>query len=133
FGQSVSSIFGTVCGTVDCSSVSGNATTGKYGKYSFCDPIQRVSWVMTEWYNNQRNVDGSCDFGGFAKTQSVKSTDDSSCSNQKDDDDATHSSSGKDSSSSSSSAAAAKTLVAAPSMAALSVGVVLAMLTATLF
>ncbi|KAJ2560703.1 1 3-beta-glucanosyltransferase gel4, partial [Coemansia sp. RSA 1836] len=133
FGQSVSSIFGTVCGTVDCSSVSGNATTGKYGKYSFCDPIQRVSWVMTEWYNNQRNVDGSCDFGGFAKTQSVKSTDDSSCSDQKDDDDATHSSSGKDSSSSSSSAAAAKTLVATPSMAALSVGAVLAMLTATLF
>ncbi|KAJ2484317.1 1 3-beta-glucanosyltransferase gel4 [Coemansia sp. RSA 2320] len=114
FGTTVSNIFGTVCGTVDCSAVSGNANTGKYGKYSFCDPLQRVSWVMTQWYNDQRNVDGSCDFGGFAKTQSVKSTDDSGCSSQKDDPSSSSSSSssssgdGKNSSSNSSSSAASK-------------------------
>ncbi|KAJ1897716.1 hypothetical protein LPJ71_006307 [Coemansia sp. S17] len=133
FGQSVSTIFGTVCGSVDCSAVSGNATAGKYGKYSFCDPIQRVSWVMTEWYNEQRNVDGSCDFGGFAKIVSVKSSDDSSCSDQKDDPKSPSGSSSDKGDSSSSSSSAAKTLGGAPSMAALSVSVVLAMLTAALF
>ncbi|KAJ2494089.1 1 3-beta-glucanosyltransferase gel4 [Coemansia sp. RSA 2050] len=132
FGQSVSSIFGTVCGTVDCGAVSGNATTGKYGKYSFCDPLQRVSWVMTEWYNDQRNVDGACDFGGFAKIVSVKSTDDSSCSDQKDDSQPSKGGSSDKGDSSSSSSAAAKTLGGAPSMAALSVSAVLAMLTSAL-
>ncbi|KAJ2770760.1 hypothetical protein GGI18_005161, partial [Coemansia linderi] len=103
-----------------------------YGKYSFCDPLQRVSWVMTEWYNDQRNVDGACDFDGFAKVVSVKSTDDSSCSDQKDDPQSSKGPSSDKGDSSSSSSSAAKILGGAPSMAALSVSVVLAMLTSTL-
>lgn len=83
FGKTVSEIFGTACAKIDCGPVSSNATTGTYGKYSFCDTIQRVNWVMTAYYTNQRQVSGSCDFNGFAHTQSVKSTDDSRCPTQK--------------------------------------------------
>ncbi|KAJ2395670.1 40S ribosomal protein S27 [Coemansia sp. RSA 2603] len=84
FGKSVGNIFGTVCADVDCGDVSTDATKGVYGKYSFCNAVERVSWVMNAWYVEQRGVDGSCDFGGFAQTTKATLKDDSTCSDQKD-------------------------------------------------
>ncbi|KAJ1728516.1 1 3-beta-glucanosyltransferase gel4 [Coemansia sp. Benny D160-2] len=81
FGEDVSNIFGTVCATVSCDEVNGNGQSGTYGKYSFCNTIQRVSWVMNAWYKSQRGVDGSCDFNGFASLTKPSLSSDSSCSN----------------------------------------------------
>ncbi|KAJ1756779.1 1 3-beta-glucanosyltransferase gel4 [Coemansia sp. RSA 1591] len=84
FGQNVGQIFGTVCASIDCGDVSTDASKGEYGKYSGCNALQRVSWVVNAWYENERMVDGSCDFDGFATTAKPSLSDDSSCSSQKD-------------------------------------------------
>ncbi|KAJ2719079.1 1 3-beta-glucanosyltransferase gel4, partial [Coemansia sp. Cherry 401B] len=84
FGEKVGNIFGTVCGSIDCGDVNTDASNGTYGKYSGCNAVQRVSWVMNAWYLNERRVDGSCDFDGFATTADPSLSSDSSCSDQKD-------------------------------------------------
>ncbi|KAJ2853584.1 DNA photolyase phr1, partial [Coemansia erecta] len=84
FGTNVSSIYGTVCGSISCSAVEADGKAGTYGKYSFCNTIQRVSWVMNAWYISQRGVSGSCDFSGFATLAKPSLSSDSSCSNATD-------------------------------------------------
>ncbi|KAI9503905.1 Glucanosyltransferase-domain-containing protein [Coemansia spiralis] len=86
FGKDVSSVFGTVCGSISCGDVTADGESGTYGKYSFCNTVQRVSWVMNAWYLHQRGVDGSCDFNGFATTTKPSLNSDSTCSDQKDSD-----------------------------------------------
>ncbi|KAJ2725471.1 hypothetical protein GGI07_001227 [Coemansia sp. Benny D115] len=103
FGETVSNIFGTVCSDLSCNSVSSDGSKGVYGKYSFCNPLQRVSWVMNEWYQSQRGVDGSCDFGGFADLVKPSIKDDSTCSDQKDDESGSSSNGSKSDSEDSSS------------------------------
>ncbi|KAJ1899299.1 1 3-beta-glucanosyltransferase gel4 [Coemansia sp. IMI 209127] len=84
FGTNVSSIYGTVCGSISCSEVEADGEAGTYGKYSFCNTIQRVSWVMNAWYTSQRGVSGSCDFSGFATLTKPSLSSDSSCSSAAD-------------------------------------------------
>ncbi|KAJ1829557.1 1 3-beta-glucanosyltransferase gel4 [Coemansia sp. RSA 2599] len=82
FGKNVGNVFGTACADIDCGDVSTDAEKGQYGKYSFCNAIQRVSWVMNAWYVEQRGVDGSCDFDGFAEVVEPELSNDSTCSDQ---------------------------------------------------
>ncbi|KAJ2163089.1 hypothetical protein GGF46_000018 [Coemansia sp. RSA 552] len=117
FGKSVGNIFGTVCGSISCDEVSGDASTGEYGKYSGCNAVQRVSWVMNAWYENERQVDGSCDFDGFANTIKPAKSDDSSCSDQKDST-GSKADKSKDESSSDDNTGAASRAAAVPAIAA---------------
>ncbi|PIA19201.1 hypothetical protein COEREDRAFT_79161 [Coemansia reversa NRRL 1564] len=119
FGKDVGNIFGQVCADIDCGDVSGDASTGKYGKYSFCNAIQRVSWVMNAWYESQRGVDGSCDFNGFASTTKPELSSDSTCSNQKDSSSNSSNKGGKDSSEETSSEPDSSSTVATLSASAI--------------
>ncbi|KAJ2591295.1 40S ribosomal protein S27 [Coemansia sp. RSA 1722] len=132
FGQNVGSIFGTVCKDVDCGDVSTDAEEGQYGKYSFCDAIQRVSWVMNAWYIEQRGVDGSCDFDGFAETVKPSLSSDSTCSDQESTNKGSGSNSsddGEESSGSGSKSSGASAI----GMGSMSVGAIFALAAASLF
>lgn len=41
-------LFNYICGEskTDCSGITANGTTGEYGAYSMCSPLERVSWAM---------------------------------------------------------------------------------------
>jgi len=41
-------LFNYICGEAktDCSGITANGTTGEYGAYSMCSPLERVSWAM---------------------------------------------------------------------------------------
>ncbi|KAJ2451372.1 1 3-beta-glucanosyltransferase gel4 [Coemansia sp. RSA 2336] len=118
FGETVGNIFGTVCGSIDCDEVSADAKSGKYGKYSGCNALQRVSWVMDAWYKNERGVDGACDFDGFATVTSPELSSDAKCSDQKDSNSSGASSSDSDSESSENTTSGAASVVASSALAA---------------
>jgi len=72
------SLFDYICGGgTDCSGISGNGTSGKYGAYSMCDLKSRLSWAMNS-YAGSHTGGNPCDFGGNATTVSAKAA--SSCS-----------------------------------------------------
>lgn len=66
-------LFGTVCGLGDCSGINHNATKGEYGAYSMCSPKQQLSFVMNQYYKENKDGgnggDDACDFDGAAKSQ----------------------------------------------------------------
>lgn len=41
-------LFGYICGDAgtDCSGIVANGTTGEYGAYSMCSPLERLGWAM---------------------------------------------------------------------------------------
>jgi len=47
-----------------CNDIGGNGTTGVYGSVSGCDPTIKLSYVMTEYYQLQKNNPQACSFGG---------------------------------------------------------------------
>ncbi|KAJ1959270.1 40S ribosomal protein S27, partial [Dipsacomyces acuminosporus] len=126
FGTNVANIFATVCSKIDCGPISTNATTGVYGKYSFCDTLQRVNWAMTAYYANFMYADYACDFKGFAKMVKPASNSDANCSSQKDDTSSSSSGSSSDKSDSSGSSSSDKTskksAAASSSLSAISAG-----------
>lgn len=66
-------LFDFVCGAnaTFCAGIQKNATTGKYGGYSGCDPKEQLGYAVNQYYigNNRRN--DACSFDGQATRQSA--------------------------------------------------------------
>ena len=72
-------VFNYICGANQnfCNGITRNATTGKYGGYSGCDPKDQLAFAANQYYiGNSRRAD-ACSFGGKATTQSAQTA--SSC------------------------------------------------------
>lgn len=70
-------LFNYVCGIVDCSGISANGTTGKYGAYSFCSSKQQLDFVLNLYYQKNGAANSDCDFSGSATL--MKATTQGSC------------------------------------------------------
>lgn len=70
-GEEIGELFGLVCGLDEksCAGVARNPQTGIYGAYSMCSGQQQVSFVVDQYYKNQKQAKDACDFNGKAKTQ----------------------------------------------------------------
>ncbi|PWW72125.1 Glycoside Hydrolase Family 72 [Tuber magnatum] len=66
-------LFNYICGEAktDCAGITANGTTGEYGAYSMCSPLERVSWAMNAYYVKQKKASDACNFDGSAKTQTA--------------------------------------------------------------
>ncbi|EIM84229.1 uncharacterized protein STEHIDRAFT_82112, partial [Stereum hirsutum FP-91666 SS1] len=72
----VGTAIGVVCGiSSNCTSVSGNGTTGVYGDFSMCDPTQVLDIALDAYYESQSRSADACDFSSSAslKTASTQS------------------------------------------------------------
>jgi hypothetical protein len=69
--------FSYVCGQdpASCTGILANATTGVYGAYSMCTPLQKLSFAFNQYYLRQKKASTACDFGGLAQTQTGSSPD----------------------------------------------------------
>lgn len=65
------SLFGYICGVIDCSGVTGNGTTGKYGAYSPCSDLQKLNFVLDLYYKSQNKNANACNFSGSATLKSA--------------------------------------------------------------
>lgn len=72
-------LFGTVCGLVDCSAVSGDGETGTYGAISFCSDKDKLSYVLNLYYEDQDGHSSACDFDGSATLLASAAGSASSC------------------------------------------------------
>ncbi|KAL3230947.1 hypothetical protein RNJ44_00586 [Nakaseomyces bracarensis] len=63
-------LYGYVCGEIDCSGITGNGTTGKYGSYSFCSPKEKLNFVLNLYYQSKGGTKSNCDFSGSASLRS---------------------------------------------------------------
>lgn len=81
-GEEIGDLFGTVCGldSKSCAGVARNPNTGVYGAYSMCTGEQQLSFVVDQYYKNQKKAADACDFKGKAKVQTPASSD-GSCTN----------------------------------------------------
>lgn len=64
---SLGDLLNTACGMPSCEDIGGNGKTGIYGKYSFCSPAQRLSYIYNSYYTTvgQKSAH-SCNFDGMA-------------------------------------------------------------------
>ncbi|EFR04589.1 1,3-beta-glucanosyltransferase gel3 [Nannizzia gypsea CBS 118893] len=74
--EDLSRLFSTVCGLspMACEEIASNATSGVYGMYGMCSPIDQLSWAFNTYYEEQLkrgNGHTACDFGGAAATQTA--------------------------------------------------------------
>lgn len=53
-----------------CAGIESNSTTGKYGAYSMCSPIEQLAWAFNNYYFSNGANSQSCDFAGNATKQS---------------------------------------------------------------
>lgn len=54
-----------ICSEIDCSGISANGTTGKYGDLSACDAEVKLSFLLDIYYNSI-GESYACDFSGSA-------------------------------------------------------------------
>ncbi len=77
--DNIGDFFGVVCGLGDgsqCDGIATNSTTGDYGAYGMCDPMQQLGWALNAYYVQQQqsgNAASACDFSGSATTQAAAS------------------------------------------------------------
>ncbi|KAF9357284.1 1,3-beta-glucanosyltransferase gas1 [Mortierella sp. AD094] len=75
----------TLCGMTSCDDIATNGKTGVYGKYSFCTPAQKLSYMYNYHYINTGNKDpSSCNYNGMGKLTVAAQSSDESCSLIKD-------------------------------------------------
>lgn len=72
-------LLGTACGLLSnsggsCNDISSNGTTGTYGRVSFCAANEKLSYVMSLYYESQNRKASACDFGGNAKLNTAALT-----------------------------------------------------------
>ncbi|KAG0080447.1 1,3-beta-glucanosyltransferase gas1 [Linnemannia elongata] len=83
--ESLGTLLNTVCGMTSCDDISSNGKTGVYGKYSFCSPAQKLSYMYNAYYTNiGKKAAATCNFNGMAKLQVATKSSDQGCSNVKD-------------------------------------------------
>ncbi|KAG9084252.1 1,3-beta-glucanosyltransferase gas1 [Ceratobasidium sp. UAMH 11750] len=51
---------------MSCDPISENGATGVYGKYGFCDPVTKLNYVLTSWYQSQSRAVTACSFNNNA-------------------------------------------------------------------
>ena len=76
--DNIGDFFGLVCGLSQsaCAGIAANATSGDYGAYGMCDPMQQLGWALNSYYEQQLaagNGASACDFSGSATTQAAAS------------------------------------------------------------
>lgn len=71
--SSYANVFNYICGqnSAYCSGIQHNATTGKYGGYSGCDPKDQLAFVANQYYLGNNKRADACSFSGMATTQSA--------------------------------------------------------------
>ncbi|KAF9562326.1 1,3-beta-glucanosyltransferase gas1 [Mortierella alpina] len=75
----------TICGMTACDDIGANGKTGVYGKYSFCTPIQKLSYMYNYYYTNVgKKQSATCSFNGMAKLVVAARATDEGCSTVKD-------------------------------------------------
>ena len=67
-------LYGTVCGDIDCSAISGSGSNGTYGGVSFCSQKDKLSYILNEYYEKNGKSSSACDFDGSASLRSDVST-----------------------------------------------------------
>jgi hypothetical protein len=67
------SLFSYICADIDCTGITGNATTGEYGAFSMCNSTQRLSWAMNAYWIAQSKSSQACDFSGDGTTTAAAS------------------------------------------------------------
>ncbi|KAI3400341.1 hypothetical protein diail_3358 [Diaporthe ilicicola] len=67
--EKIGTLFGTVCGmdANACAGITANATTGKYGAFVMCTPIQQLTHALNTYYTDQKKASTACNFAGQAK------------------------------------------------------------------
>ncbi|KAJ0116638.1 hypothetical protein J7T55_009788 [Diaporthe amygdali] len=70
--EKIGTLFGTVCGmdATACAGITSNATTGKYGAFVMCNPVQQLTHALNSYYTNQKKASTACNFAGQAKVVS---------------------------------------------------------------
>lgn len=76
--DNVGTFFGLICGLSKdaCAGIATNASTGNYGAYGMCNPMQQLGWALNSYYEQQLaagNGASACDFSGSATTQAAAS------------------------------------------------------------
>ncbi|PVU91738.1 hypothetical protein BB561_004247 [Smittium simulii] len=61
-----------VCGLTDCSEIGTNATKGEYGKFSFCNPKEKFSWIANKNFMNKKGASDSCKIDGVSTSENSK-------------------------------------------------------------
>ncbi|KAJ1310823.1 hypothetical protein OPQ81_009342 [Rhizoctonia solani] len=49
-----------------CDAISENGSTGTYGKYGFCDPVTKLDYVLTTYFQSQNRNAQACSFNNNA-------------------------------------------------------------------
>ncbi|KAF9113195.1 1,3-beta-glucanosyltransferase gas1 [Mortierella sp. AM989] len=83
--ESLGTLLNTVCGMTSCDDISSNGKSGVYGKYSFCSPAQKLSYMYNLYHVNiGKKAAATCSFNGMAKLSSATKSSDQGCSSVKD-------------------------------------------------
>ncbi|KAF9986657.1 1,3-beta-glucanosyltransferase gas1 [Mortierella antarctica] len=79
--ESLGTLLGTICGMTSCDDISANGKTGVYGKYSFCTPPQKLSYMYNLYYTHiGKKAAATCSFNGMAKLTATSRQSDHDCS-----------------------------------------------------
>ncbi|KAG9323072.1 hypothetical protein KVV02_004624 [Mortierella alpina] len=79
--ESLGTLLGTICGMTSCDDISANGKTGVYGKYSFCTPAQKLSYMYNLYYTHiGKRAAATCSFNGMAKLTATSRQSDHGCS-----------------------------------------------------
>ncbi|CAI6342299.1 unnamed protein product [Periconia digitata] len=70
------SVFNFICGADDafCAGIEHNATTGKFGALSGCNPKDQLAWVANQYYLGNGRSSSACAFSGMATLQSASTS-----------------------------------------------------------
>ncbi|KAG0089885.1 1,3-beta-glucanosyltransferase gas1 [Podila epicladia] len=83
--ESLGTLLNTICGMTSCDDISTNGKTGVYGKYSFCSPAQKLSYMYNLYYTKiGKKSAATCNFNGMAKLNTASKQSDQECSSIKD-------------------------------------------------
>ncbi|KAF9435378.1 1,3-beta-glucanosyltransferase gas1 [Entomortierella beljakovae] len=83
--ESLGTLLNTICGMTSCDDISSNGKSGVYGKYSFCSPAQKLSYMYNLYHVNiGKKAPATCSFNGMAKLTSASKSSDMGCSSAKD-------------------------------------------------
>ncbi|KAF9429828.1 1,3-beta-glucanosyltransferase gas1 [Podila epigama] len=78
--EHVGDLLNTVCGMTSCDDIATNGKTGVYGKYSFCNSAQKLSYVFNSYYTVQGlKSTESCNFNGMATVTTAQTAGDQGC------------------------------------------------------
>ncbi|KAF9973667.1 1,3-beta-glucanosyltransferase gas1 [Actinomortierella ambigua] len=83
--ESLGTLLNTICGMTSCDDIGSNGKAGVYGRYSYCLPSQKLSYMYNKYYTViGKKEPASCSFNGMAKLASPSKPTDEGCSNVKD-------------------------------------------------